>query len=276
MDVLLAGREIRLFRCLQEGVQAGLTLSAVLETVAAESDAATAEALRGVASRVAGGLALSEAMRRYPDAFQRWQREMVAIGESTGRVDAALAAVAEILEERRAYWLQVLPKVAYPLFLITVGPLILSAPLLFTQGGAGYMRSAFVPLLKFYGTLVAAYFVWKNWVRKLELWRKLDAFKGCRKALFCLHYAGLLRAGLGVDRSIELAGLAAGIDERLVAAAAAPGADGLVDRLKRLEIFSGREIGELRVGEHTGELPLALGRIMNDAKESWTRFSWRS
>jgi len=90
---------IGIYRQVAASLQAGLPLAETLELLATEtSNARVKSLLHFVKSQIEEGAALSEAMREFPDAFPKVHIAAVRAGEESGRLEFALAELAEQAE----------------------------------------------------------------------------------------------------------------------------------------------------------------------------------
>ena len=101
----------------------------------------------GLAGGLEAGNPFSVLMRERPEAFPPWQTEIVAAAEAAGRLDKAFDAVASALEESRAFWLALLPKLIYPLILIHFAPVALNISTLILRGPLPFLGKVLGPLL---------------------------------------------------------------------------------------------------------------------------------
>ncbi len=76
--------------------------------------------LLGVCEEVEGGTSLSEAMAKYPSAFNRLYTKMVAAGEIGGVLDIILQRLAEFMEKAQRLKRKVIGAMVYPAVVVTV------------------------------------------------------------------------------------------------------------------------------------------------------------
>ena len=117
-------------------LEAGIPVDRALETLArANSDPVLAQASQSMARAVQRGLPLSQAMALCPEAFPAFQRETVALGERSGKLDTLLVRLSD--QEERSLHLQMKMKSAlhYPCLIgvLCLLFLLLAPPLLFGQ-----------------------------------------------------------------------------------------------------------------------------------------------
>ncbi len=202
-------------------------------------------------------------MARHPDAFPAWQSAIVRMGEASGRMDQAFAIISEILESRRSYWLGLLSRLAAPLLVIHLAPLILNAPLCFSQGFSAYLRAVLKVLLKLYLPVAGLWLAWP-WLKEsapLVRFRRFDA-----KRRFCACLTVLIRAGIPLARAVEISCSAA---DRPPPPEDWERRETIVDRLAQLGVFSQEELGLLRVAEYSGTVDAALAHLAEQVRSGW-------
>lgn len=102
-------------------LSAGVPLAQALEALANQSESASVERVfRGVREQVLAGESLSEACARYPRWFGPVARNMIAAGEETGNLDAALRRLSGQLLKRRELMGKVASALVYPGILAAV------------------------------------------------------------------------------------------------------------------------------------------------------------
>jgi type IV pilus assembly protein PilC len=105
---------------------AGLPILRSLKILEQQEKAGTFKKVVGyTAEDIEGGSTLSEAMARFPRAFDRLFVSMVAAGETGGVLDLILARVADFMEKAQKLKRQVTSAMIYPLVVLTAAFLIL-------------------------------------------------------------------------------------------------------------------------------------------------------
>jgi general secretion pathway protein F/type IV pilus assembly protein PilC len=89
------------------------------------------EVLQDVCHRVEDGATLADAMDRYPKVFSEMAVNMVRAGGEGGFLEDALDRVAQFTEQQEDLKSRTLGALAYPLFLASVGTIIVSCLLIF-------------------------------------------------------------------------------------------------------------------------------------------------
>jgi type II secretory pathway component PulF len=263
MGALLGSGLIPLYRSLADSAKSGLPLAKALQILADGRPSIPAETLRDLLRQLELGYPLSRAMKAHPAQFPRWQAEMVAVGEATGRLDTAFLGIAEMLEERRAFALNFLSGMAYPLFIVHIAPFLLNTNLLMTGGFRGYLFAAVRWLLGFYVPVgLAAVLVKKGVVSR----RDIPLGPLLSKIEFCAFLSAMLKAAVPHRTALELSASAAGI-----AAPQNPARNGetMLQCLKPYGVFTPDELARLEVAELSGTLDEDLHRLAVQSREKW-------
>jgi type IV pilus assembly protein PilC len=87
--------------------------------------------LTGVCEEVEGGSSLSEAMAKFPKAFNRLYTKMVAAGEVGGVLDIILQRLAEFMEKAERLKRKIKGAMVYPIVVVVIAVIILSAIMVF-------------------------------------------------------------------------------------------------------------------------------------------------
>jgi type II secretory pathway component PulF len=269
VDLGLGKRRIQLFRSLANSMKAGVSALKAVELLAAGSSGSEQSALLELRDRLRSGETLSQGLRRSPGVFPRWQAEMAAVGEATGRLDEALTAIADLLEENRAFLLGLLPSLAYPALLIHIAPVLLFAPQAFTAGTGAYVRSVASFLAALYLGAAALFFsfrlVWDH-----PTLRRFIPLKGAlTKHQFCSHLSALIKSGVAFPRALELAADASGLDSGNPVRSRFVEGQGLAERLGKAGLFDAQELSQLQVAELSGDIDRELAHVGEQAKSSW-------
>ena len=105
-------------------LQAGVSLETALDMLAGIAEPAPFRAaLGGIAAQVRAGTPLSAALAECPQPFSRFYRGVIAAGEESGALGAALSRLAEFRRRSRELRDTVLSAFLYPLVLLAVGGL---------------------------------------------------------------------------------------------------------------------------------------------------------
>jgi type IV pilus assembly protein PilC len=87
--------------------------------------------LQGVAEEVEAGTSLSEAMAKFPKAFDRLYTKMVAAGEVGGVLDVILQRLAEFMEKGQRLKRRIIGAMIYPIVVIFIAVLIVTGIMYF-------------------------------------------------------------------------------------------------------------------------------------------------
>jgi len=261
-------RRIRLYRALVNACQSGYPAARALRTFAArEGDAR----LAAMAADIESGRSFSDSMRKLPDFFPSWQAEIVAVGETSGRLDKSFGLIAESLEAVRGFWLKLLPKLAYPLLIIHFAPFAFHVNLVFSSGWTAYLLKAAWTLLPFYAAAAAIWWL-AGWVKsRPALLVHVPLAGGFIRGRFAHYLALLVAAGVSFSKALALASRAAGLPDDhpgLQAALGRCAAGGSVlESLRDLGLFRPEELDAIEVGESTGKLDRELDHLASAVKQ---------
>jgi len=265
---MLWSAEIRLFRALENASRSALPLSRALLTFVERSGDA---ALRESAEELDQGVSLSDAMRRRRKRFPLWQTEIVAAGEASGRTDTGFRLIWECLEERRGFWLSLIPKLAYPVVLVHFAPCAFHVGLLMNKGPVSFLAAVFWTLLPIYAG------IWVLWQavsilrEHPSLWSRVPFTGGFLREKVAYYLSLLVRAGIPVSSAVPLAAHAGGLpqghagikasQERLMSGGS------FVETLGALGLFKREELDQLHAGEAAGTIDAELGHLAGSLKE---------
>ena len=113
---------ILLFRNLTTLVENGVSLPHALETVAADKSLKKYKRILGPLSReVKSGVALSVAMKAFPQAFHAMLVNQIRVGERSGTIDDTLVRVTKQIELSEGLKKSIIKKLTYPFILVAAG-----------------------------------------------------------------------------------------------------------------------------------------------------------
>ncbi len=257
---------------------------------------------RGVLVRiregVAGGASLSRALDSEKKVFPEFYVNMVAAGEQSGTLDRVLIRVADFLERQAAVRSKIRMSMVYPLFMVSVGFIVLSFLFTFvvpkivkifenTKSALPFITVVLIRISNLFVhywwvlalLLAAVGFGWKRVAEKHR--RRIDGLKlrvpgGVMQSLYFGRFARtlgfLLSGGLPMLQSLELAAKSTGnvIVEERVTDAAKKVAEGA--RLSAsLERFPAVLLQLISTGEKSGSLAGILEKAADSYEEDFER-----
>jgi len=101
-------------------IEAGVPLLAALEDYRMPEKPAVDAAIQDLRRRIEGGSSLSESMEAYPTLFSRLHVNMIRAGESTGRMDEAIAEVVKLVEWDEEFAGMVKQASMYPAIVLSI------------------------------------------------------------------------------------------------------------------------------------------------------------
>jgi type IV pilus assembly protein PilC len=250
-----------------------------------------ARAFSSIASRVAAGSSLGDALRDHLDVFEPDQVELLSAAEQAGSLDTVLQALAAHLEAvRRLRWKAFLLSL-WPAYLLGVviflGPLVdASASVGSLDGLLGTTLAGIARRLGWLTLGVSALIVAPVGIAALRLERPVDEvllkLPGPGGALRALAASrALLTLGLGLGAGLEVArtvraALLSTARPSLVAqtdavVAKVRSGSTLTDALSALRLFDRATLGQLAVAETTGTLDETLTRLSPEVSDAALR-----
>ncbi len=255
---------------------AGVPLSEAAASLAARRPGGMADAL---VPALRAGQPLAEALAGRPLLATTPERALVAAGEASGRLDECLRRLAAEAARDRALRHRVLASLAYPLFLLAAGVLLLNLPRLFAGGAGAFLGGlcrTLIPLAALVLGAAALRRRWRDSPRGQSLLLRVPLLGGLLRNLALARgtraAATLYDAGVSVDRAFAAAAEAAGPGPagRALAAAAADMAagSGVHESLARAAALPLDLLVAVEVGERSGRLGESLGALAARYEES--------
>ena len=277
-------------------INSGLPLLRTLAILEEQSEAPTLKKIVGeMRLDVEKGTSLSQAMGRHPRAFSRLYVSMCKAGEASGNLDSVLLRLADTMEREVSLRHKVKSAMTYPVVVLILVVLILSAMLLFVVptfkdlyanlGGTLPLPTRFLlalseALRKFF-LLFAAAFVGLAWLfrrwKKTDNGRyKFDKFK-IKVPIFgpLFHKTALSRfsrtlgvlstSGVPILQSLDI--VADTVNNEVVARAVkdvqvgVKEGESIAGPLARHDVFPPMVVQMMAVGEETGALDTMLEKI---------------
>jgi general secretion pathway protein F len=126
LDIALCTRQLATL------TKAGISLVESLSAVIEQMDKPDLKgALTNVRDEVNQGTSLSDAFGKHPKIFDDLYCNMVNAGEQSGNLEAVLARLADFIDAQHRLRSKVFAAMAYPIFMLVVGVLILSVMMVF-------------------------------------------------------------------------------------------------------------------------------------------------
>lgn len=277
-------------------INSGLPLLRAMSILEQQTEAKElAKVIGQIRVDVEQGTALSAAMGKHPNAFSRLYVSMVRAGETGGVLDSVLLRLADTLEREVELRRKVKSAMAYPVVVMVIVVLILSAMLLFVVptfknlfanlGGtlplptrlllsiSDGFKKYFIFVFLFIGVLIFLYRRWKKTDRgryavdrlKLKIPIFGPLFHKTAMARFARTLGALSRSGVPLLQSLDI--VAETVQNEIVANAvrdlqsSVKEGESLAAPLSRHEVFPPMVVQMLAVGEETGALDTMLEKI---------------
>jgi type IV pilus assembly protein PilC len=290
-------KELALFsRQFSTLMASGLTL---LRSLTILNDQTENKALKKVVvdvqAQVERGVSLSQSLLAHPNVFSRLFVSMVRAGEASGGLDQSLNSLATMLEKQAALRGKIKSAMAYPVAVLCLVLLIVTAIILFIvpifkkiyaslHGTLPYPTRLLIslsnaavkfglpiglPVIVLIGVGLARWVktpqgraVWDTTILKLPIFGSL--MRKTAISRFCSTFAALLRAGVPVLESLEIT------KETVNNVVVAKGVDAMAEGVRRGEPIAARLVSQpifppmisqmMTVGEETGALDSMLQR----------------
>jgi type IV pilus assembly protein PilC len=278
-------------------INAGLPLIQSLRNVSAQTQSKPLKVvIDQVISDVEGGAALSAALSRHPEAFNRVFISMVAAGESSGTLDKSLERLANQQEKDAEILSKVRGAMIYPAVVITVMIAVVGFMIVkvLPQVEVMYrdLPGASLPLVtrmllavshfatRFWWViglvLIAGAFFGSRWARtgpgrefvdraKLRMWPIGQLFQKMYMARFARTGATLVGSGVPLLQMLDITGDAINnvhVEDALKRAAEkVKGGKALSDSLQTEETFLQLVPNMLRIGEQSGAIEAMMEKI---------------
>jgi type IV pilus assembly protein PilC len=278
-------------------IDAGLNIVASLVILEQQTDdSRLAAVIREVRSDVEGGMLLSQAMARHPNAFDRLYISMIEAGEAAGILHTVLDRVAVQIEKEMKIRRRVKGAMIYPMVVLTFAILTLIGMLLFlvpvfqkifsdlggdlptlTKGvvaASNLVRGYWFILFPAMGLSIWGFRRWKKTPAGRQVWDrfKLRAPGGIGKvvlkvtmARFSRTLATLVAAGVDIIKALEISGTTSGnwVVESALAEVRAKVHQGvpIAEPLIENPVFPPLVSQMVKIGEETGELQKMLDKI---------------
>jgi type IV pilus assembly protein PilC len=222
-------------------LNAGLPILTAIDALTEQvEDPVFREILRQVRSEIASGASMSEAVKKFPKAFNNLYTSMVEAGEASGNLAEILSKVGGYLEASVKLTKKVKSAMAYPIAVILLAIVLVSVMLIFVIPVFANMFAEFgsqLPLptriimaasdlLKSYwwAIIIGIYGIYRAWKAyiatpkgremKDHLIMRMPIFGNLAHKIalsrFCRTYATLMKSGVPILRTLEIVGNASG------------------------------------------------------------------
>jgi type II secretory pathway component PulF len=268
-----------LYHSLGQLLRSGVTFPSALATLSRTSRGSLRKLLTQLDGAITGGLTVGEAFAAQRPAVSELEAGIVAAVEHAGRLDRGLTQLAEYFGALDAARSGVIRKIAYPVFVLHFGILVLGLPTLLTTGLGVYARETGFIFAVIYGVAIVIGLA-------VPVLRDFGATSAAMDSLLRLiPLVGAIRRDFAVARfcatyEMQLDASVNAMDG-LAAAARASRSALIATAVKRAlpEIRGGAQVGPLlavsdafpeavmrsfSVGEQTGRLGEELGRMANE------------
>ncbi len=270
---------IAFYRQLATMLSAGLT---PVQSFATLADTSPGRGLRnlaaGIGKRLAEGTSFSETLTAFPRTFPRYQRELLRVGEKSGRLAENLNLLADYLEKKLRHRRQVVSGLIYPAVVFHLAVFISPIASALAAGGFhGYLRKTVGFLALVYLFLFAIFFLLpplldravpvRRFLHQLVLY--LPPFGGLVRrrnvADFTYAFMTLHEAGTGTVEGLRLASTVCTNEiirgQILQAAALVEEGVPLSDAFARKTVFPRAMLSLWATGEKSGRLSEMLKKI---------------
>jgi type IV pilus assembly protein PilC len=290
--------ELAIFtRQLATMVSSGMTILRALYVLEEQTEnKLLMETVAKVRRDVEAGLALSDALERYPKVFNPLFVAMTRAGETGGVLEDALLRTADQLEKDDALRRQVRSAMVYPTVVLTVALGVLIALVTFLVpvfvgvfkqfGGnlpfitkitvemSNLVTHSWYLIILGVGGLVWAFLRWKKSTQGRKQWDRArvklpmkigEIVQKIALARWSRTFSTLISAGVPILQALDITGRTAGntvVEEAMADVVASVKRGGsLAEPLRRAPIFPSMVTHMVAVGEETGELDTMLTKI---------------
>jgi len=233
----------------------------------------------GIEAAVSNGTPLADALALFPDEVPREDVALIAAGEATGNLDKTLDRIAERHDLRHEQRRRFLTDILYPLILFHLAAFLTPMPPAVAKDGRlfgpTWVAGVLTILVPAYA-LVAAVLWLRRKAKGRDLLRRIvnvlpgfgNAARHRRRADFVDVLGAAYDAGVHLDRALDLAGRA--VEEPRVDLASKVVARGgtLRDALGGTGILPAPMLGQIAVGEQSGELTKVLALSSREEAEA--------
>ena len=234
------------------------------------------------------GIALADALAKYPKVFENIYVQLVRAGEATGKLDVILERLTTFLERREAIGKKVKSAMQQPIIQLVVAILVvivlvvkvvpemaknfaaqkqeLPGPTAFIMALSDFLIGHYLIIILTVVSIIVAFKFWKSTKAGGKLWDKIKLKLPIVKSLsqmnavvqFSYTLGLLLKGGVNIAEALDI--VVNIIDNRVLAEALSKARDNIVkegkiaEYLQQTKMFPPIAIYLIKTGEQTGEL----------------------
>lgn len=274
----------RFFHDLSQLVRSGISLPAAFEMLLAHSGLGSRAALGRIRASLTEGNSVTDSLSAAPTVFGNLEIGVISASERSGRLDDAFKTLSDYFDEQSKASTRIWAKLAYPLFILHLGVILLNLPKAVVSGDwSSYFANLVVLLVGCWGGLFLLSAVVSYLLKLASDSLVLDGiFMG-------LPLVGQIRRNFALSRFYGTYNMqldsGANVITCLESAALASSSAGIRRLIRKItpEVSSGGQVGPLlgtssifpptavqtiMVGEQTGRLDDQLKRLSRDSLES--------
>jgi type II secretory pathway component PulF len=270
----------RFFRAFGELIASGISPVRAVEVLSRTASGSQKRLCIALDKGIRSGHALGDLLWEVRDTLGAMEAGVLRASERTGRVEQACELLARYHESLAAARDAVVRKIAYPVFLLHFGILVLAAPDWVTRGPRAYLEGTGVALIWIYAVALVLFAagssVWRG-ARSSPAAEALVSlvpvagrvFKNLALGRFAFAFESSLEAGVNVPSALDAAGLASG-SASLMGGAKRMLPDirsgmAVAEAMRSARGFPPGLIRAFEVGGETGRLDAELRRVRDEA-----------
>jgi len=271
----------RFFHDLSQLVRSGIALPKAFDMLLANSGLGNRTTIARISDSLNDGNSVSESLAKSPSVFGKLELGVITASERSGKLDEAFKLLSDYFEEQAKALSTIWTKLAYPLFILHMGMILLGIPNAVVSGNWGaYFKTLGVLLIACWGGLFLL-ISFSRFLLKLSLdslvldqiFMRIPLLGQIRRRFALSRFFGTynmqLDSGANVITCLESAALASGsasirsLIQKITPAVSSGGQVGPL--LGTSSIFPPTAIQTIIVGEQTGRLDEQLKRLSSDS-----------
>jgi type II secretory pathway component PulF len=249
------------------------------------------------------GIALADALAKYPKVFENIYIQLVRAGEATGKLDVILERLTSFLERREAIRKKVKKAMQQPIIQLVVAILVvivlvvkvvpgmaknfaaqkqaLPGPTAFIMAVSDFLMAHYLFIIITVFALIAGFKFWKSTRSGARLWDQIKLKLPLIKSLsqmnavvqFSYTLGLLLKGGVNIAEALDI--VVNIIDNRVLADALRKARDNIVkegkiaEYLQQTKMFPPIAIYLIKTGEQTGELDTMLLTVADNYEKEY-------